>query len=81
VRRRFRPDRGGVPGHPRPRADGARVRHGVMGQHAWWPRFAGALREHDGTVGVGLHLNLTQGRPLGRMPASRPRACSAATGS
>ena len=30
----------------------------------------------DGRVGIGLHLNLTAGAPLGPMPASHPKACS-----
>jgi hypothetical protein len=45
---------------------------GVMANMPWWPRFAAELRELDGVVGVGLHLNLTQGRPLGRMPGLAP---------
>jgi len=45
---------------------------GVMTNMPWWPRFAGELRDLDGAIGVGLHLNLTQGRPLGRMPGFAP---------
>jgi chitin disaccharide deacetylase len=39
----------------------------------WWPRFAPALREFEGRLGVGLHLNLTLGEPLGAMPRLAPR--------
>lgn len=37
-----------------------------------WPRCAPALREHEGRVGVGLHLTLTAGSPLGPMPRFAP---------
>lgn len=37
-----------------------------------WVRGAGALRELSGGLGVGLHLNLTTGRPLGTMERFAP---------
>lgn len=37
-----------------------------------WPRCAPALRGFDGRVGVGLHLTLTAGAPLGPMPRFAP---------
>jgi len=37
-----------------------------------WPRCAPALRKHEGRVGVGLHLTLTAGSPLGPMPRFAP---------
>lgn len=37
-----------------------------------WPRLAPALRPFAGQVGIGLHLNLTTGAPLGPMPGLAP---------
>ena len=37
-----------------------------------WPRDAAALLAHRGTIGVGLHFNLTLGKPLGPMPVLAP---------
>jgi len=37
-----------------------------------WRRCAPALRDHTGRVGVGLHLTLTVGAPLGPMPRLAP---------
>ena len=37
-----------------------------------WPAAAARLRELDGRIGVGLHLTLTWGAPLGRMPGLAP---------
>lgn len=37
-----------------------------------WPEAAAALRELDGRIGIGLHLTLTWGRPLGAMPRFAP---------
>jgi predicted glycoside hydrolase/deacetylase ChbG (UPF0249 family) len=37
-----------------------------------WARCAPALRDHVGRVGVGLHLTLTAGAPLGPMPRFAP---------
>ena len=37
-----------------------------------WTAWAGRLREHEGRIGVGLHLTLTAGAPLGPMPAFAP---------
>ncbi|HYI91845.1 MAG TPA: ChbG/HpnK family deacetylase [Beijerinckiaceae bacterium] len=44
----------------------------AMTSRPWWPRLAPALRECDGRLGVGLHLNLTLGAPLGAMPRLAP---------
>ena len=44
----------------------------VMTTSRWWPESAGALRRHDGTIDIGLHLNLTLGAPLGPMPLLAP---------
>lgn len=37
-----------------------------------WPRLASELRPHRRRVGVGLHLTLTAGAPLGPMPRTAP---------
>ena len=37
-----------------------------------WPASAAALRTLDGRIGIGLHLNLTEGAPLGPMPSVAP---------
>jgi predicted glycoside hydrolase/deacetylase ChbG (UPF0249 family) len=37
-----------------------------------WPAMAPRLRVHRGRIAVGLHLNLTLGRPLGAMPRFAP---------
>lgn len=37
-----------------------------------WPDAAGELRGSSGGIGVGLHLTLTWGRPLGSMPRLAP---------
>ena len=44
----------------------------AMTNRPWWPRLAPALGELDGRLGVGLHLNLTLGQPLGAMPRLAP---------
>jgi predicted glycoside hydrolase/deacetylase ChbG (UPF0249 family) len=44
----------------------------VMANRPWWPRLAPHLKELNGQVGVGLHLTLTLGEPLGAMPAFAP---------
>jgi len=44
----------------------------VMTNRPWWPRLAPHLKELNGQVGVGLHLTLTLGEPLGAMPAFAP---------
>lgn len=54
-------------------ADMARISAtGVMANMPWWPRYAGELRARSPEIGVGLHLNLTQGGPLGPMPTFAP---------
>ncbi len=45
----------------------------AMTNRPCWPRLASDLRELDGRLGVGLHLNLTLGAPLGAMPRLAPR--------
>ncbi len=45
---------------------------GVMAGMASWPGEAGRLRELDGVLAVGLHLTLTDQRPLGAMPSLAP---------
>jgi predicted glycoside hydrolase/deacetylase ChbG (UPF0249 family) len=37
-----------------------------------WPRLAPSLRQLDGSIAVGLHLNLTTGRPLAALPSLAP---------
>jgi predicted glycoside hydrolase/deacetylase ChbG (UPF0249 family) len=44
----------------------------VMANRPWWPRLAPHLKELNGQVGVGLHLTLTLGEPLGAMPRLAP---------
>jgi len=39
---------------------------------AFWAEGAYALRQYKGAADIGLHLNLTTGRPLGPMPAFAP---------
>ena len=41
---------------------------GAMTNRPYWPEGARALREHEGRLDMGLHLNLTLGEPLGPMP-------------
>lgn len=43
-----------------------------MSHRPGWARNASALRALDGRVGVGLHLTLTLGKPLGPMPLLAP---------
>ena len=38
-----------------------------------WPEAARTLRQLDGRIGIGLHLTLTEGAPLGPMPGFAPR--------
>ncbi|GGH13760.1 hypothetical protein GCM10007036_12600 [Alsobacter metallidurans] len=40
---------------------------GAMTNRPAWPEAAKALREHEGRIDMGLHLNMTLGRPLGPM--------------
>jgi predicted glycoside hydrolase/deacetylase ChbG (UPF0249 family) len=44
----------------------------AMTNGAWWPRLAGSLSALHGAIGVGLHLTLTAGAPLGPMPRLAP---------
>jgi predicted glycoside hydrolase/deacetylase ChbG (UPF0249 family) len=44
----------------------------VMTTSAHWPRMAPRLLVHRGHLSIGLHLNLTLGRPLGQMPRLAP---------
>jgi chitin disaccharide deacetylase len=44
----------------------------AMTNRPGWPHLAPALREFDGRLGVGLHLTLTLGEPLGAMPRLAP---------
>lgn len=41
---------------------------GAMTNRPHWPEFAGALADFDGHADLGVHLNLTCGRPLRSMP-------------
>src|SRR5918998_361679 len=45
---------------------------GAMTNMPGWRRSAPALRPFTGRLGVGLHLNLTTGTPLGSMPHLAP---------
>jgi predicted glycoside hydrolase/deacetylase ChbG (UPF0249 family) len=46
---------------------------GAMANMPAWPRLAASLRAlGHGAIGVGLHLNLTTGAPLGAMPGLAP---------
>jgi predicted glycoside hydrolase/deacetylase ChbG (UPF0249 family) len=45
---------------------------GAMANMPHWPRLAVALKPHADRIGVGLHVNLTTGRPLGAMPVLAP---------
>jgi predicted glycoside hydrolase/deacetylase ChbG (UPF0249 family) len=45
---------------------------GAMTNMPGWRRSAPALKPFAGRLGVGLHLNLTAGRPLGSMPNLAP---------
>jgi hypothetical protein len=40
----------------------------AMVNRPWWPRLGPVLRAFEGRFGVGLHLNLTLGEPLGTLP-------------
>ena len=44
----------------------------VMANSPSWPVLAGALSALDGRIGIGLHLTLTWGAPLGPMPRLAP---------
>ena len=44
----------------------------VMANAPSWPALAGALSAVDGRIGIGLHLTLTWGAPLGPMPHLAP---------
>jgi hypothetical protein len=44
----------------------------VMANMPGWPRLAPALREVAGSIGIGLHLNLTTASPLGTLPGVAP---------
>jgi hypothetical protein len=44
----------------------------VMANMPGWPRLAPALREAAGSIGIGLHLNLTTASPLGTLPGIAP---------
>jgi len=44
----------------------------VMTTRPSWPKGARDLRPYEATADIGLHLNLTLGRPLGDMPAFAP---------
>jgi len=44
----------------------------AMTTHRWWPRLGPALREAGPGIGIGLHLNLTSGAPLGPMRGLAP---------
>lgn len=45
---------------------------GAMTSFPWWPRLAPDLLPLRGKLGIGLHLNLTTGAPLGPMPTIAP---------
>ncbi len=45
---------------------------GAMVNMPAWPHLAAALRAARGPAAIGLHLNLTTGRPLGAMPHLAP---------
>jgi predicted glycoside hydrolase/deacetylase ChbG (UPF0249 family) len=44
----------------------------AMTSRPWWPRLASELAA-CGDIGIGLHLNLTAGGPLGAMPEHAPQ--------
>jgi chitin disaccharide deacetylase len=44
----------------------------VMSNMDGWPALAGHLMDVKDRIGVGLHLNLTTGAPLGPMPGLAP---------
>jgi len=44
----------------------------AMTTHPWWGRLGPELRRIEGGFGVGLHVNLTSGEPLGRLPGLAP---------
>ncbi|MBX9588665.1 MAG: ChbG/HpnK family deacetylase [Hyphomonadaceae bacterium] len=46
----------------------------VMVTTPHWPATAARLNVHRGHLAIGLHLNLTLGRPLGAMPRLAPKA-------
>ncbi len=45
-----------------------------------WPAAAPAIAAHRGRIGIGLHLTLTAGRPLGAMPLIAPEGTFPALG-
>lgn len=45
----------------------------AMVNHPWWPVLAPDLRAYEDRAGIGLHLTLTAGRPIGPMPSLAPR--------
>jgi len=45
---------------------------GAMTNRPHWPRDAAALLDFDGVADLGVHLNLTCGKPLTRMPVLAP---------
>ena len=45
---------------------------GAMTNRPHWPEFAGALADFDGLADLGVHLNLTCGKPLRAMPNFAP---------
>lgn len=46
---------------------------GAMTNRPHWPDFAGPLADFDGYADLGVHLNLTCGRPLRAMPTLAPQ--------
>lgn len=47
---------------------------GAMTNSKFWPELAPALAAFSGKAGLGVHLNLTLGAPLGAMPGLAPSA-------
>jgi predicted glycoside hydrolase/deacetylase ChbG (UPF0249 family) len=47
----------------------------AMTNRPWWPRLAPTLGQLGARFGVGLHLNLTLGEPLGAMPHMASGGC------
>jgi predicted glycoside hydrolase/deacetylase ChbG (UPF0249 family) len=45
---------------------------GVMANRPWWRQLAPELKACERDIGIGLHLNLTSGEPLGAMPSHAP---------
>ena len=62
----------GKPGHPRTGRDGPDFRYERHDEPAGWPGIAPALSGVRGRIGIGLHLNLTFGAPLGPCPSLAP---------